>query len=135
MKLKPSCPFSRHHCRPPNRKKHLRPVAAIAIGLLRLQVIRLQARVTQMKQPDESDQIAAMKKRIAHLKEALRNAQAENMLNAIFLDIACREMGQDVSDFKKQSQAIHLPVNLSSTPPARQEPVRVIAIPAIPRTG
>ena len=58
-----------------------------------------------MKQPDESDEIAAMKKRIAHLKQALRTAQAENMLNATFLDFACRELGQNVSDFKKQSGA------------------------------
>lgn len=67
--------------------------------------MRLQAKVVRMKKPDEQDQIGALEKRLAHLKQALQNAQAENLLNATFLDIACRELGQNVSDFKKQSTA------------------------------
>lgn len=62
-----------------------------------------------MKKPDEQDEMGALRKRLAHLKQALKEAEAENCLNAIFLDLACRELGESTSDFKKQCIAKPIP--------------------------
>ncbi len=55
-----------------------------------------------MKKPDVQDQIGALQKRLAHLQQSLRKAEAENLLNATYLDLACREMGQSTSNFKRE---------------------------------
>lgn len=85
---------------------------------IRLQVIRLQEMVVRMKKPDEQDQIGALQKRLAHLQQSLKKAQAENLINATYLDLACREMGQSTRSFKKESLAKVCP-EISSTEPKR----------------
>ena len=61
----------------------------------------LQAKVIRVEKPDEQDQIRAYKKRVAQLEQALGKTQAENVLNATFLKLACERMGMDVESFKK----------------------------------
>ena len=63
----------------------------------------LQAKVIRVEKPDEQDQIRAYKKRVAQLEQALGKTQAENVLNATFLKLACERMGMDVESFKKNS--------------------------------
>ena len=61
----------------------------------------LQAKVIRVEKPDEQDQIRALKKRVGQLEQALGQTQAENVLNATFLKLACEQMGWDVGIFKK----------------------------------
>lgn len=61
----------------------------------------LQAKVVRVEKPDEQDQLRAYKKRVSQLEQALGKTQAENVLNATFLKLACEWMGQDVENFKK----------------------------------
>ena len=63
----------------------------------------LQAKVVRVEKPDEQDQIREYKKRVAQLEQALGKTQAENVLNAAFLKLACGRLGEDVEDFKKKS--------------------------------
>ena len=63
----------------------------------------LQAKVVRVEKPDEQDQIRAYKKRIVQLEQALGTTQAENVLNATFLKLACERMGLEVESFKKNS--------------------------------
>ncbi len=63
----------------------------------------LQAKVVRVEKPDEQDRIREYKKRIAQLEQALGQTQAESLLNATFLKLACEQLGQDVESFKKKS--------------------------------
>ena len=63
----------------------------------------LQAKVVRVEKPDEQDRIRAYKKQVAQLEQALGKTQAENVLNATFLKLACEQLGQDVESFKKKS--------------------------------
>ncbi len=63
----------------------------------------LQAKVVQMEKSDEQERIRGYKKQLAQLEQALGKAQAENLLNATFLKLACEELGQGVESFKKKS--------------------------------
>ena len=47
--------------------------------------------------------LRAYQKRVAQLEQALGKTQAENVLNAAFLKLACGRLGEDVEDFKKKS--------------------------------
>lgn len=59
-------------------------------------------KVVRVEKPNEKNQIRELKKQIKQLKEALGHTQAENVLNQAFLEIACRQMGQEVDAFKKK---------------------------------
>ena len=63
----------------------------------------LQAKVVRVEMPDERDRIREYKKQIAELQRALGRTQAENVMNATFLELACQELGRDVADFKKKA--------------------------------
>lgn len=71
----------------------------------------LQAKVVRVEKPDEKDRIVELKGRIAALERALGQTQAENILNAEFLKLACEALGQEVESFKKKS------AGRRSTPP------------------
>jgi transposase len=71
----------------------------------------LMAKVVRVEKPDEQDRIREYKKRIAQLEQALGTTQAENVLNAAFLKLACEQLGQEVESFKKKSDGKR------STPP------------------
>ncbi|MCP4591547.1 MAG: transposase [bacterium] len=63
----------------------------------------LQAKVVRVEKPDEADRIRQLKRQIAQLQRALGQTQAENVLNAEYLKLACDELGKDVEGFKKKS--------------------------------
>ncbi len=63
----------------------------------------LQAKVVRVEKPDEQDRMPEYKKRIVQLEQALGKTQAENVLNATFLKLACEQLGQEVESFKKKS--------------------------------
>ena len=63
----------------------------------------LCAKVVRVEKPDEKDRIRELKKQIRQLKEALGQTQAEKVIGDAFLEIACEDMGLDVSDFKKKA--------------------------------
>jgi transposase-like protein len=63
----------------------------------------LLSRVVRVQKPDEPDQIRQLKRQIAQLQQALGQTQAQNVLNAEYLKLACEQMGQDVEAFKKKS--------------------------------
>ena len=63
----------------------------------------LKAKVVRVEKSDEQDRIREYKKRIAQLEQALGQTQAENVLNATFLKLACEQLGQEVESFKKKS--------------------------------
>jgi transposase-like protein len=62
----------------------------------------LQAKVVRVEKPDEQDRIRAYKKQVAQLEQALGKTQAENVLHATFLKLACEQLGLDVESFKKK---------------------------------
>jgi len=62
----------------------------------------LLGKVIRVEKPNEVDRIRELKRQVAELQQALGRTQAENVLNAEFLKIACEQLGQDVSTFKKK---------------------------------
>lgn len=64
---------------------------------------RLMAKVVHVEKSDEQDLIRKYQKRIAHLEKALCQKQAENLLNATFLKLACERLGQEEESFKKKA--------------------------------
>lgn len=73
----------------------------------------LRGKVVRVEKPDEADQIRQLKRRIAQLQQALGQTQAENVLNAEYLKLACEQLGEDVEGFKKKSDG-----GRSTEPPA-----------------
>ena len=62
----------------------------------------LMPKVVRVEKPDEADRIVELKRQVAKLEQALGRTQAENVLNAEFLKLACRKLGVDPEDFKKK---------------------------------
>lgn len=62
----------------------------------------LLPKVVKVQKPDEPDQIRQLKHQVAELQRALGQTQAESLLNAEFLKIACQELDCDVDAFKKK---------------------------------
>jgi transposase-like protein len=63
----------------------------------------LQAKVVRVEQAGEADRIRQLQQQVAELQRALGQTQAENVLNAAFLQLACEQLGQDVGAFKKKA--------------------------------
>ena len=59
----------------------------------------LLPKVVLVQKPNEPDQIRQLKHQVAELQRALGQTQVENLLNAEFLKIACRDLGCDVDAF------------------------------------
>ncbi len=59
-------------------------------------------KVVRVEKPEEASENRQLKQRIKQLEEALGKTQVENILNQEFLKIACRQLGQDVDQFKKK---------------------------------
>jgi len=62
----------------------------------------LLPKVVIVQKPNEKDQICELRQKIAKLEQALGQTQVENLLNAAFLDMACKELDCDVDTFKKK---------------------------------
>lgn len=52
---------------------------------------------------EEQDEAKQLRKRVAQLEKALADAHMAGLLGECYLDIACRELGEPVEDFKKKS--------------------------------
>ena len=77
----------------------------------------IQAKVVRVEKPDKQDRIRGYKKQIAQLEQALGKTQAENVLNATLLSLACQELGQDVVEFKKSEWvAVHSAATFPNLP-------------------
>lgn len=62
----------------------------------------LQAKVVRVEKPDEADRIRELKRQVLELQQALGQTQAQNVLNAAHLELACEQLGLDVEAFKKK---------------------------------
>jgi transposase-like protein len=63
----------------------------------------LCGKVVRVERPDERDQLRELRQQVKDLERALGQTQAENVLNASYLELACAELGMDVEAFKKKS--------------------------------
>lgn len=63
----------------------------------------LLAKVVRVEQPGEADRIRRLQQQVAQLERALGQTQAQNVLNAAYLKLACEQLGQEVDAFKKKS--------------------------------
>lgn len=62
----------------------------------------LQAKVVRVEKPHEADRIRELKRQVLELQQALGQTQAQNVLNAEHLKLACEHLGLDVDAFKKK---------------------------------
>ncbi len=96
---------------------------ACTIGrwLRRYQRHDLQAKVVRVEKPDEADRIRELQRQVAQLQRALGQTQAENLLHAELLKMACGRLGEEVEAFKKKHvgrPCTGLPPSGTSEPPA-----------------
>jgi transposase len=63
----------------------------------------LLAKVVRVEQVGEADRIAELLRQVERLQKALGQTQAESLLNAEYLKLACERMGEEVETFKKKS--------------------------------
>lgn len=65
--------------------------------------VHLLAKVVRVEAIGEADQIAALRRQVEQLQKALGQTQAQSLLNAEYLKLACERMGEEVESFKKKS--------------------------------
>ena len=70
----------------------------------------LLPKVVRVETPDEVSRLLQLKRRVEELERALGRTQAENVLNAQYLKLACERLGTEVEAFKKK------PAGRRSTP-------------------
>ena len=70
--------------------------------LKRLGKNHLKAKVVRVEAPDEADRLDQLQQRIKQLERALGQTQAQNVLRAEYLNLACEQLGQDVESFIKK---------------------------------
>lgn len=63
----------------------------------------LLARVVRVEQIGEADRLVELRRQVERLEKALGQTQAESLLNAEYLKLACERMGGEVEAFKKKS--------------------------------
>jgi transposase-like protein len=63
----------------------------------------LLAKVVRVEKPDEANQLLQLRRQVEQLQKALGQTQAENLLNAEYLKLACERLGEEVDSFKKKS--------------------------------
>ena len=63
----------------------------------------LLAKVVRVEKPGEADQVAALRRQVSRLEKALGQTQAQSLLTAEYLQLACERLGEDVEGFKKKS--------------------------------
>jgi transposase-like protein len=62
----------------------------------------LLPKVVRVEKPEEADRIAALQRQVSELERALGRTQAQSVLNAEFLKLACRQLGVDPEGFKEK---------------------------------
>lgn len=63
----------------------------------------LLAKVVRVEKVGEADQVLQLRRQVERLQKALGQTQAENLLNGEYLQMACKQMGEEVESFKKKS--------------------------------
>jgi transposase-like protein len=63
----------------------------------------LLAKVVRVEQAGEADQVSALRREVERLERALGQTQAERLLEAEYLKLACGRLGEGVEAFKKKS--------------------------------
>jgi transposase-like protein len=63
----------------------------------------LLTKVVRVEQIGEADQVMALRREVSRLEKALGQTQAQSLLNAEYLKLACERMGEEVEAFKKKS--------------------------------
>ncbi len=63
----------------------------------------LLTKVVRVEQIGEADQMMALRREVSRLEKALGQTQAQSLLNAEYLKLACERMGEEVEAFKKKS--------------------------------
>ena len=59
-------------------------------------------KVIRVEKPNERDEILRLRNQVKQLEQALGRTQAERVLNEVFLEMACKRLGEDVEGFKKK---------------------------------
>jgi hypothetical protein len=59
--------------------------------------------VVRVEQVGEADRLVELRRQVERLEKALGRTQAESLLNAEYLKLACERMGEEVEAFKKKS--------------------------------
>lgn len=62
----------------------------------------LLAKVVRVEKPDEADRVRQLQAKVGQLERALGQTQAQSVLNAQYLKLACEELGQEVEAFQKK---------------------------------
>ena len=70
--------------------------------LKRLGKNHLKPKVVRVEAPDEADRIKHLQQQVKQLERALGQTQAQNVLHAEYLRLACDQLGQDVEGFVKK---------------------------------
>ena len=65
----------------------------------------LLCRVVHIQTPHEMDRLKLLQKRISELEKALAQTQLECLQSESYLLIACQQLGLDINEFKKKSDA------------------------------
>lgn len=66
----------------------------------------LQSKVVRVEQPGEADRIRQLQKQVAQLERALGQTQAQSVLHAQYLKLACEELGLEEEAFKKKCDGV-----------------------------
>lgn len=74
----------------------------------------LLGKVVRVEQPGEADRIVELKNQLARLQQALGQTQAQSLLHAEYLALACQELGVEVEVFKKNVDGKRSPLPLKS---------------------
>jgi transposase-like protein len=77
----------------------------ISKWLRRFGKAHLQPKVIRVQKPNEAEQLGQLRRWIAELERALGQTQAQNVLNAEYLQQACAQLGEEVEAFKKSEMA------------------------------
>ena len=65
----------------------------------------LLAKVVRVEKPDEANQLLQLRRQVEQLQKALGQTQAENLLNAEYLKLACERLGEEAGQSHLNSSA------------------------------
>jgi transposase len=66
----------------------------------------LQAKVVRVERPDEANRVRELQRQVEQLQRALGQTQAQNVLHAEYLKLACERLGEEVEEFKKKCAGV-----------------------------
>jgi len=64
---------------------------------------QILTKVVRVEKIGEADLVLALRREVSRLEKALGQTQAQSLLNAEYLKLACEQMGEEVEGFKKKS--------------------------------